>query len=720
MPDVLSVDERFAIVASGQRTSGPHRVLKQGEAFGVFDQYGDIVPGEEQGIYYKGTRYLSGLELLLAGHRPLLLSSTVSDDNAAFVADFTNLDVCRDGRVELPHGTIHLLRSRVLADGYAVDRIRASNHSRRTVEIPIAVRYHADFADVFEVRGMTRQAKGEMLPVRAGTECVLGYRGLDGVERRTCLGWSRPPDAVDAGHAEFLLRLEPHTPTVIEMRIACEESTQPNRQEAGEFAPALVLVRADLAGRTGSGCRVHTSHESLNRWLKRSTADLRMMLTRTPHGLYPYAGIPWFSAPFGRDGLIAAFELLWAAPEVARGVLAFLAATQATAYAADRDAEPGKIVHEMRLGEMAALGEVPFGRYYGSIDATPLFVLLAGAYYRRTADLAFIDGLWPHVVAALDWMVRDGDADADGFLEYARHSADGLVQQGWRDSNDSVFHDDGALAEAPIALCEVQGYAYAAWQSAADLAAARGDGATAARWAAHADHLRDRFDEAFWCDDLGTYAMALDGRKQPCRIRSSAPAHCLLAGIVPERRVERLSATLMDESSFAGWGIRTVAAGQARYNPMSYHNGSIWPHDNALAAVGLARAGDTRSAVRILDAMLDLSQAVDLHRLPELLCGFHRRFEERPTLYPVACAPQAWAAGAVYLLLQAALGLEIDAVAQRVTFNRSMMPESVDRITLYNLLVGTANVDLLLERHAHDVGVSVLRRDADVELVLIK
>jgi glycogen debranching enzyme len=720
MPDVLSVDERFAIVAAGQRSSGPLRVLKQGEAFGVFDQYGDIVPGEEQGLYFKGTRYLSGLELLLARHRPLLLSSTVSDDNAVFVADFTNLDVCHDGRIELPHGAIHLLRSRLLGDGFSLERIRLCNHAQRTVEIPIAIRFEADFADVFEVRGTARKERGTRLPTRLGDECVFGYLGLDGIERHTCIRWSRQPDALDGATARFLLRLEPHAPATVEMRVVCEDG----RSSAGvpaEYNTALALARTTFAGRTERGCRVHTTHESLNRWLKRSTADLQMMLTETPHGLYPYAGIPWYSTPFGRDGLITALELLWAAPEVARGVLIFLAATQATTHSDVQDAEPGKILHEMRSGEMAALGEVPFGCYYGSIDSTPLFIMLACAYHARTADRALVDRLWPNLTAALEWMARDGDPDGDGFLEYARHSENGLVQQGWRDSSDSVFHADGTLAVGPIALCEVQGYAYAAWRGAAALADVCGDRDAARDWRNRAERLRERFDEAFWCDDLGTYAMALDGQKRPCRVKSSAAAHCLLTGIVRSgARADRVVATLMDDTSFAGWGIRTVAAGQARYNPMSYHNGSIWPHDNALAAAGLARAGYTRPAMRLFEAMLELSQSVDLHRLPELICGFHRRSEERPTLYPVACAPQAWAAGAVYLLIKASLGLEIDALQQRITFSRAMIPESVERMYLYNLTVGDAEVDLLLERHAHDVGVSVLRRQGEVDIVGIK
>jgi glycogen debranching enzyme len=722
MSDVVQLGDQFPIVADDeQRMAGPLRVLKYGDTFGVFDQHGDVLGGEaeESGLYYHGTRFLSTLELLLAGRRPLLLSSTVSEDNLVFVADLTNVDVCRAERVDLPRGEIHLFRSRIVGEGFSVDRFRVSNHSLHTIEVPLSIRFGADFADMFEVRGTRRQRRGTLLPERLGDETVLGYQGLDQVERRTRIRWTRRPDTLEPGIAKFLLRLAPHQKIAFEMCANFEDDGEP--RPAADYATELAASRAVLGSRNARGCVVRTSNELLNRWVKRSAADLQMMITDTPHGLYPYAGIPWFSTPFGRDGLITAYELLWADPEVARGVLSFLASTQATAYSDAQDAQPGKILHEMRSGEMPALGEVPFGRYYGSIDSTPLFIMLAHAHHRRSGDRAFLEHLWPNLIAALEWMERDGDADGDGFLEYARHCDTGLVQQGWKDSNDSVFHDNGMLAEPPIALCEVQGYAYAAWRGAAHLAEVRGDAAAASKWHARADRVRSRFEEVFWCDDLGTYALALDREKRPCRVRSSNAAHCLFTGIVtvPERG-RRMASTLMDSASFAGWGIRTIAAGEARYNPMSYHNGSIWPHDNAIAAAGLARYGFTTAATRVLDAMLDLSQVVDLHRLPELLCGFHRRGDERPTLYPVSCAPQAWAAGAVYLLIQAALGLDIDASQNRVTFSRAVLPESIDRVYLTNLSVGDARVDLQLERHANDVAVSVLKREGTVEVVVVK
>jgi glycogen debranching enzyme len=401
-------------------------------------------------------------------------------------------------------------------------------------------------------------------------------------------------------------------------------------------------------------------------------------------------------------------------------VLKRLAFYQAKTFDPLADAEPGKILHEMRGGEMAALREVPFAQYYGSVDATPLFVMLADAYFQRTGDLPFIDHLWPHILAALEWMDQYGDADGDGFIEYARRSETGLIQQGWKDSWDSIFHADGRLAEPPIALCEVQGYAYAAWTGAARLAEARGEHDRSQRWAERGTNLQRGFERAFWCEDIGTYALALDANKAPCRVRTSNAGHCLFTGIASPERARRVADTLMCDASFSGWGIRTVSAAGARYNPMSYHNGSIWPHDNALIAAGFARYGLMREASRVLGAMFDLSQVVDLYRLPELICGFHRRQDGFPTLYPVACAPQTWAAGAVFLLLQACVGMEVDAANHRVSFTCAVLPESIESLRIVNLRVGDASVDLLLTQHAHDIGITVQRREGELEVVAMK
>ena len=717
-PDIVTADEQFAIISETERPAAPTRVLKHGDSFAVFDPHGDMVSweGSEHGLYHAGTRYLSRAEVLMGGRQPMLLSSTISEDNTLFIADFTNPDVLRDDMPALPHGSLHLFRTRVLCDGTCCERIRVTNHATHALDVPITLRFDADFADIFEVRGTRRARRGERLPASAGPDLTLRYRGLDGVERRTHIT-SRPRGARHGdGSFGFLLHLAPHQTEQIEVLIACE--TAGELRAVSDFDGAVATL--DRRHREEAPpCAVQSSSDGFNRWMARSAADLRMMLTDTPHGRYPYAGIPWFSAPFGRDGIITALELLWMSPDVARGVLGYLAATQATEIADAQDAQPGKIVHEIRSGEMAALGEIPFGRYYGTVDATPLFVMLAAAYFARTGDLEFVDQLWPHVIAALEWMDTYGDADGDGFIEYARRSGTGLVNQGWKDSHDSVFHDDGALALPPIALCEVQGYAYGAWVGAATLAAARRDEARAAEWTGRAADLRNRFDRTFWCEDLGTYALALDADKRRCRVATSNPGHCLFTGIVPPGRAGAVANTLLAAASFSGWGVRTLAAGPRRYNPISYHNGSVWPHDNALIAAGLSRYGFTAEAASIMEGMFNLSQRVDLHRLPELICGFHRR-GDYPTLYPVACAPQSWAAGAISLLLEACLGMRVDALEKRVSFTKAALPVFLEWLRIENLTVAGVTLDLLLTRHTYDVGVTVLRRTGDVSIATVK
>jgi glycogen debranching enzyme len=720
MVDTLNLEQHFAIVSEAAPSLGPVRVLKQGDTFAVFDAHGDVVPSlaSPHGLYHAGTRFLSQLELQLGSVRPLLLSSTISADNVVFTADLTNPDIMKDEHVVLERGALHIFRSRVLTDGTWTECVRIANHALHPIQVPLWLRFDADFADVFEVRGTRRAAHGQRLPASIAADHVLiRYRGLDHVDRRTEVRPMRPPDRVDARSMLFTLSLEPHAATELEYAVGCRlGDTVPDSRR---FAEAVADRRQQVARGEAASCRIVGANEAFNLWVRRSSSDLQMMITDTSGGPYPYAGIPWFSTPFGRDGLITAFELLWADPSLARGVLSFLGDTQATTTNDAQDAQPGKILHEMREGEMATLGEVPFGRYYGSADATPLFVALACAYFERTNDRPFIDRLWPHILAALEWMERYGDLDGDGFIEYARRSATGLVQQGWKDSGDSIFHATGALATAPIALCEIQGYAYAAWNGAAKLAAIRNDQATADRWLRKAVSLQQRFETAFWCEDLGTYALALDADKRPCRVRTSNPGHCLFTGIASREHAHRVSDALLNDASFSGWGVRTVAAGAARYNPMSYHNGSVWPHDNAIIAAGLARYGLTTAAARIFGAMFELSHAVDLHRLPELICGFHKRTGDAPTLYPVACAPQAWSAGAVYLLVQSCLGLRVDAGARRLVLERAVLPEAVDWLRIENLAVGEATVDLMLTRHANDVGVNVLRRTGELEVVSV-
>jgi glycogen debranching enzyme len=398
-------------------------------------------------------------------------------------------------------------------------------------------------------------------------------------------------------------------------------------------------------------------------------------------------------------------------------VLGHLAANQATDIDPAADAEPGKILHEVRHGEMAALGEVPFRRYYGSIDSTPLFVMLADAYLERTGDLSFIRRLWPNIKAALDWIERYGDRDGDGFVEYGRRSADGLVNQGWKDSHDSIFHADGALAKGPIAVVEVQAYVYGAWRAAERMALRLGETDGAPVFAIKAERLRRRFDESFFDEALGAYVLALDGDKRPCRVRASNAGHALFAGVAYPERAETIVRTLMGSSFFCGWGVRTVASTEARYNPMSYHNGSVWPHDNALIAAGFARYGFRREAARIFEGVFASSTFVDLRRLPELFCGFRRQRTQGPTSYPVACIPQAWAAAAPLSLVQSCIGLVFDPEEPRLVFEDPVLPSFLDEIVLTGLSVKGASATVALRRSGGHVVVDVLERKGDLRVL---
>jgi glycogen debranching enzyme len=722
MNEVIRWNDQYYILASSPMADNRVEVLKQGETFAVFDRYGDIHPvlPSPQGLYHDGTRFLSRLELSVGEQRPLLLSATVKEDNALLTVDLTNPDIMADGRPPVPRGVLHLCRTRFLWKGTCFERIRVHNYSLDDVPISLSFGLDADYADLFEARGRQRTHRGSRLTTtHSDDEIVLGYEGLDLVVRRTRVRCRPSPSRIDASGLMVETLIRPQADATWDLTISCETDRRPSRVLIS-YDRALADAEAALRADRSRDCHIYTSNEQFNDWLNRSVADLHMMISETPEGPYPYAGVPWFSTPFGRDGIITALEFLWVNPTVARGVLAYLASTQATEVRPEQDAEIGKILHESRRGEMAALGEIPFGRYYGSVDSTPLFVILAGAYYERSGDLPFVRELWPRIELALHWIDHYGDPTGKGFVSYDRQSSHGLVHQGWKDSHDAVFHADGTPAAGPIALCEVQAYVYHAKRKAADLARLVGDLHRAEELLAEAESLRERFEREFWCEEIASYALALDGKRRPCRVLASNAGHCLFGGIAEPERGLQVARSLLTDEFFSGWGIRTLATSERRYNPMSYHNGSVWPHDNALIAAGMAEYGYKEGVVKILAGLFDASLFLDLHRMPELFCGFPRRPGESPTLYPTACVPQAWASAAAFLLLQSCLGLQIDAPGRRLRFVNPVLPPFLERVEIRNLTIGEAGVDLILERRPEDVAVTAARRDGEVEISVTK
>jgi glycogen debranching enzyme len=700
-------------------TSRARQTLKDGDTFLVIDSQGDVgvSSGGPDGLFHADTRFLSRFEMLLNGAQLLLLGSSHRDDNAWLTIDQTNPDIYANDRIVLEKDTVHVVRTIFLWHGTAYQRLALRNYGDATIDLRLDIMFDSDFADIFEVRGMRRQRRGVAeRSVPGANRAVLTYHALDGKVRHTSLIFDPAPAELGTGSAAYRLALAPHEARSVFFTIACD---RPVDQEPLPFLRGLRAARRELKAATRTATTVETSNEIFNEALCRSMADLHMLITETPQGQYPYAGIPWYSTTFGRDGLITALQMLWFEPDVARGVLRRLAAYQATTDDPTADAQPGKILHEMRAGEMAALHEVPFGLYYGSVDATPLFVLLAGHYVERTGDDKTISELWPSIEAALAWIDGPGDLDRDGFIEYYRATPKGLANQGWKDSHDAIFHADGRLAEGPIALAEVQGYVFAGKRLIARCARRIGKPHLAGRLESEATQLKERFEAAFWCPELGTYALALDGGKKPCRVRASNAGQVLFTGIADHARAAETADGLLRPDFFSGWGIRTVARGEARYNPMSYHNGSIWPHDNALIALGLARYGLKRHVEQVFTGLFDAATYMDLRRLPELFCGFERSRGCGPTLYPVACSPQAWASATPFTLLEASLGLEFDTPGQEIRLRNPYLPAFLDEVTLRNLRLGGSSIDLKISRRDEVAAVEVLRTEGNIQVSVV-
>jgi glycogen debranching enzyme len=689
--------------------------LKHDYTFLVADSLGDVRGGAD-GLFRNDTRVLSLFRLTVGGAPPALLGSGVSSDNVFFRANVTNRPLPQLGDHSTPEGVIHIERARLLWDERLYERLTLINYGERAVPAALSFAFAADFADIFEVRGHARPRRGRMLGPDIGRQHVrFRYEGLDRVERSSTLCFSRVPDAIDETHAEFNLLLQRHARQMLYVEIGpgVESPGQTRYREAG--ARARIAMRC----KRRRGATLRTSGRLFNLWIDKSRADLALLETGMETGPYPFAGIPWFSTPFGRDAVVTALQTLWLDPGLARGVLTFLARNQARETSKFDDSAPGKILHEMRKGEMAALREVPFGRYYGGVDTTPLFVMLAGAYAKRTADMAFVENLWPHLCAAMDWIEGPGDSNGDGFLDYARGAETGLANQGWKDSVDSIFHADGRLAHGPIALLEVQGYVYAARLAMADLASRRGDQALEQRWRESAGKLRVAVEDRFWMPEASFYAIALDGEGKPCRVRASNAGHLLYTGLPSAERAQHVSEQLLSAVLDSGWGVRTLCDRAARFNPMSYHNGSVWPHDSGLCAAGIARYGDRAGIRHLIDEIFGAAHHFGM-RLPELFCGFARAAGEPPVGYPVACLPQAWSSGAIFMMLQAALGLSIDAWRGEVCIDRPELPSEIDRLLVHDLVVAGQRVDLRFQRVGERVAASPARTIPDAVRVTVR
>ena len=715
-------DDKYYILASSSYADDKVCILNYEDSFGVFDRWGDIkqMGSGVQGIYHQGTRFISEMELELNHYRPLLLSSNVKSKNELLSVDLTNPDMDDGQGVIIPKGSIHIARTKFLQNGSFHELIMLNNYGANSYDLKFVLSFHADFRDIFEVRGMERKQRGKLFaPVAEGNNIIkLSYEGLDNILRETQIQFDPVPDELETRTAVYKITLEPKQSysihcTAIFQAQSHSISFEPYVKALGRLTAALEKTKEIIP-------EIYTDNEQFNHWINRSATDLRSLLVQTQQGLYPYAGVPWYNTAFGRDGIITAFETLWAAPDIAKGVLNFLAQRQATKLNAIQDAEPGKILHEMRSGEMAETGEIPFKLYYGSIDSTPLFIVLAGYYLRRTNDLETIRGIWRNILEALNWIDNYGDIDGDGFVEYQRKAESGLANQGWKDSHDSISYDNGELAGFPIALCEVQAYVYDAKKQAAYMAERLGENELEKKLTEEAKQLKQHFNSVFWDEELGTYVLALDGEKRPCRVLSSNAGHTLFSGIATDERAIKTARALMGEEMFSGWGVRTLSSKAVRYNPMSYHNGSVWPHDTALIAYGFARYGLIGEAMKLMQGLFDASLFIELQRLPELFCGFPVRQGEAPTAYPVACSPQAWSVATVFLLLQACLKLEIDGYEKKFIFHNPILPDYLNEVRISNLKFEGEEFSLEIKKYDLDLGIHLIKKPKGWQLVTIK
>jgi glycogen debranching enzyme len=703
MDDLAPAPDAAAELGETREPRVPHRLfaLKDKDTFVVADAFGDII-GAGDGLFHNDTRILSHFRLLLGGQPPSLLSAAIAQDNVFFTSHGANQALPYPGGPMGPPGVLHVERKRFLWEERLYERISCVNYSRDVVLIPLSLEFGADFRDMFEVRGMKRTRRGYLhQPEIDGRSVRFCYEGLDNVERASVISFSDPPGRLGAHRADYMYSLQPEGRLELYLEIGGHNGVIPSRER---FRAAAGKARWDMRSRRRHGARIKSSGRLFNEWLEKSRADLALLSTRMETGPYPYAGIPWFSTAFGRDAIITAWQILWFEPSLAKGVLTYLAAHQAQESSAFRDSAPGKIMHETRRGEMPAMNEVPFGRYYGGVDTTPLFICLAGAYAERTGDLSLIDDLWSALLAATHWMDDSGDADGDGLIDYKRGKDSGLANQGWKDSEDSVFHADGRFPNGPIALVEVQGYAFGAYRAMARFARHRGDEDQAVKWTARAEQIREAVERRFWMEDVGFYGIAIDGEGELCRVRTSNPGHLLFTGLPSPERARRVSEHLMSAAFDSGWGVRTLATGEPRFNPMSYHNGSVWPHDTAVCAMGLSRYGERDGVVSLTSGLFETANTFEM-RLPELFCGFPRMAGEPPVAYPVACLPQAWAAGSIFMMLQACLGVTVDGWAGEVTITDPRLPIGIDQLSIEGLRVGHDKVDLLFERAGRRVDV---------------
>ncbi len=701
-------------------------VIKEEDLFFLTAPDGDIPLAGEHGLglYYHDCRFLHGYELRLEGVAPEPLVVNAAHGFMA-IYQLTNPHLAFSDGSTIDENEIGIRWERVLnQQRCALEEIIAfHNYGIQPIEFTADLCFATGFEDIFIVRGAVTKNAGTLYPPAWQDGALyFHYDGVAGLHRSLTVSFWPAPTSRDPTTARFLLRLAPGEDRELHIALTVGESPAPLRQApSGAAGPGLSKAIQQLQQQTAAWFAAQPALTSdslaLNRVMTRSLHDLHV-LRSTLHGEeYLAAGVPWFATLFGRDSLVAATQMLAFDPQIAEQTLRVLAQYQGQKVDAAHDEEPGKIVHEVRVGEMARANEVPFGRYYGTVDATPLFLVLIGLHAAWTGDLTLFNDLRPHVEAALAWMRDYGDQSGNGYVEYSANTKNGLANQGWKDSGAAIMMADGSLAPSPIALVEVQGYVYLAKTLLAGLYEQVGKSDRAAALHREAADLRQRFNRDFWMEDAGCYCLALAGGGKQAAVIASNPGQALWSGIADADKAARTVHRLMQPDMFSGWGVRTLATGERRYNPIGYHLGTVWPHDNSIIAAGFRRYGFTNEVKQILVGQTMAATRFAEYRLPELFAGFDRSAYEVPVRYPVACHPQAWSAGAVPYLLTTALGLDPDAFAGRLTIHKPILAPYARNLDVSGLRVGKAVVDLHFEGHDSEVAVQVVRVKGPLDVI---
>lgn len=696
-------------------------VIRDGALTLVTAQNGDI-PIEENhgfGLYYRDCRFLSGYTLRCNGRNPTDILSSDEKGYACFMA-LTNPGYKDDNGRMVEKETMSIRRDRIIP-GILDEKITVTSYNEFETTIEMAFEFESDFDDIFTVRGVTRPTNGSVLPpAYVKGQLTLGYLGEDGHRRNTRITFDPVPSSVNGREAVFRLKIKPGEQEAIRLRIYVEDMPPdtPVTVDDRQLQRRIKGIRASYADTMECCSNIQTDNGIFNKIFLRSLSDLRMLYMGQPVDIYYSAGVPWYDALFGRDSIISAMQVIPYNPEVARSTLRVLAKFQGRKADDWRDERPGKILHELRLGEQANLNNIPDTPYYGSVDSTPLFLILLAEYIDWTGDMSLFNDLHENVDAALKWIYQYGGLEDSGLLAYTRQSPKGLYNQCWKDSRDSMSHSDGSLAAHPIAAAEVQGYAYMAMRRTANLFERAGRHDDAGRLRHDAVNLRWKFDNDFWMKDKKFFAEALD-KNGKCDVISSNPAQALWSEIIEPEKAHMVVDRIFQKDMFSGWGIRTLSSNEKRYNPLGYHNGTIWPHDNSLIAMGLNKYGFKEELAMLFTCMYEAAGFYPIYRLPELFGGYQRGEYDVPIKYPVACSPQAWSAGSIPHMLSASLGFVPDALNMRITLFKPTLPPWLHTVKISKLIVGDAYAQLEFRRDGDSTLVNVLGKRGNLEVRVV-